>query len=74
MAILKAIVRFKNKTGLYPVYIRFTQVKHVAYSLLFPFSGVLAEHFTFGECVIPTALSEASCGDGAFSVLPQPCF
>jgi hypothetical protein len=31
MAILKATVRFKNKRGLYPVYIRFTQVKQVAY-------------------------------------------
>lgn len=31
MAILKATVRFKNKSGLYPVYIRFTQVKQVAY-------------------------------------------
>ena len=26
MAILKATVRFRNKSGLYPVYIRFTQV------------------------------------------------
>ena len=31
MAILKATVRFKNKSGLYPVYIRFTQVKQVSY-------------------------------------------
>ena len=31
MAILKATVRFRNKRGLYPVYIRFTQVKQVAY-------------------------------------------
>ena len=31
MAILKATVRFKNKSGLYPVYIRFTQVKKVSY-------------------------------------------
>lgn len=31
MAILKATVRFKNKSGLYPVYIRFTLVKQVAY-------------------------------------------
>ena len=31
MAILKATVRIKNKSGLYPVYIRFTQVKQVAY-------------------------------------------
>ena len=31
MAILKATVRFKNKSGLYPVYIRFTQVNHVSY-------------------------------------------
>ena len=31
MAILKATVRFKNKSGLYPVYVRFTQVKQVSY-------------------------------------------
>lgn len=31
MAILKATVRFRNKSGLYPVYIRFTQVKQVSY-------------------------------------------
>ena len=31
MAILKATVRFKNKSGLYPVYIRFIQVKQVSY-------------------------------------------
>ena len=31
MAILKATIRFKNKNGLYPVYIRFTQVKQVTY-------------------------------------------
>ena len=31
MAIIKATVRFKNKSGLYPVYIRFTQVNHVSY-------------------------------------------
>ena len=31
MAILKATVRFKNKSGLYPVYIRFTQVKKISY-------------------------------------------
>lgn len=31
MAILKATVRFRNKRGLYSVYIRFTQVKQVAY-------------------------------------------
>ena len=31
MAILKATVRFKNKSGFYPVYIRFTQVKQVSY-------------------------------------------
>ena len=31
MAILKPTVRFKNKSGLYPVYIRFTQVKQIAY-------------------------------------------
>ena len=30
MAILKATVRFRNKSGLYPVYIRFTQVKQVS--------------------------------------------
>ena len=31
MEILKATVRFRNKSGLYPVYIRFTQVKQVSY-------------------------------------------
>lgn len=31
MAILKATVRFKNKSGLYSVYIRFTQYNHVSY-------------------------------------------
>ena len=31
MAILKATVRFKNKSGLYPVYVRFTQFKQVSY-------------------------------------------
>lgn len=31
MAILKATVRFRNKSGLYPVYIRFTQIKQVSY-------------------------------------------
>jgi len=31
MAILKATVRFRNKSGLYPVYIRFAQVKQVSY-------------------------------------------
>lgn len=31
MAILKATVRFKNKSGLYPVYVRFTQLKQVSY-------------------------------------------
>ena len=31
MAILKAPVRFRNKSGLYPVYIRFTQIKQVSY-------------------------------------------
>ena len=30
MEILKATVRFRNKSGLYPVYIRFTQVKQVS--------------------------------------------
>ena len=31
MEILKATVRFRNKSGLYPVYIRFTQVEQVSY-------------------------------------------
>ncbi len=31
MAILKATVRFRNKSGLYPVYIRFAQVKQDSY-------------------------------------------
>ena len=31
MAILKATVRFRNKSGHYPVYIRFTQVKQISY-------------------------------------------
>lgn len=31
MAILKATVIFKNKSGLYPVYVRFTQFKQVSY-------------------------------------------
>jgi len=31
MAILKATVRFRNKSGLYPAYISFTQVKQVSY-------------------------------------------
>ena len=31
MEILKATVRFRNKSGLYLVYIRFTQVKQVSY-------------------------------------------
>ena len=31
MEILKATVRFRNKSGLYPVYIRFTQVKQGSY-------------------------------------------